>query len=306
MNGVRVWWAVLFIGCRAAEAPSVTLAAPAIDAAAPIAAYEEELPCGAYAPDGASPDATKARACLEREVKSDPCGDHVSPSLARLELAVSLIDGTGGPADSKRGLALFDGCFEDASVQTVREHEAKHEAAFGSCDAFAMTTLASSACIAEHVENEDIWLRVVKRTMSSDRAALFAAATKAHDAYAFKVGAITYARFAGGTMRDPAMRAAILAQMKRRHTRIERLMQSNWIPRAPELAIAEENAARALATARADAEPDTLPAINDAVVVWPAYRDAEVAFYESYRPGERSAVIAALDVERYADFCDAP
>lgn len=306
MNGLRVCFALLFASCHVAHTPQVTLASPPSSHAATTGVVrEDELPCGAYAPDGASPDAAKARTCLERAMKSDSC-DGGSPSLDRLELAVSLIDGTGRPADSKRGLALLDGCFEDVAVEAVREHEAKHEAAFTSCDSFAVTTVASTACLAEHVANEEIWLRVVQRTMPSDRASLFAAATKAHGVYATKVGAIAYARFSGGSMRDPAMVASILAQLKRRRARIDGLVKSSTIPPAPELSRAEANAARALASALADAEADTVAAIDEADAAWPAYREAEVAFYESFHPGARSAVVAALDVERYADFCDAP
>lgn len=312
MTSMRFWFvACVTLGCGHPTTPSVTIAASVTDAAPPIVApHEEELPCSAYAHDGVTPNPARARACLEAIVKTQSC-DEGSPPLEMLELAVSLIDGTGGPADSKRALALFDHCFEDASVQAVREHATKKAASpseppLTSCDAFAATTLALSECLAEHGENEAVWLRVAKRNMPSDRAALFTAAARAHDVYATKMGAIAYARFGNGSMRNPAMRAVTLALMRRRHARIERLMEAGYIPPAPELARAEANAERALQNARSVADAPTLAAIEEADAAWPAYRDAEIAFYESYHPGGRTLLTAALDVERYVDLCDAP
>jgi len=306
----RLTIAIVIFSCRQAETPNVTIASATTDAApAPVAIDDEpvskEFPCAAFVGDGVTPDAAKARACLERVVQAQPC-DGGSPSLERLELAASLADGAGGPADRARAKSLFAGCFADASVAEILAHVDGATAPYKSCDAFAMTTLASSACLAEHAANEDLWLKRVKRKLPPDRAALFASATKAHDAYATKVGSIAYMRYEGGTMRDPAMRSVIVAMLKRRRARLAKLFDDGSIPLAIDLAQAERNAKRALDSARSNAEGDVLTAINDANAAWPAYRDAELALYASYDHGARSAVLGVLEVEYFSDFCDAP
>jgi hypothetical protein len=306
---MRIFFLALACACGTPKTAAVTLSESPVDASAPrvVSHAEDDFPCGAYAPDGFAPDAMKARACLERaNADGKTTCDGGSPPLALLELAVSLADGAGGPADPERALSLLKGCFADVSVQAVALHIQKRDAPFRSCDAFAQTTLASSECLAEHTDNERLWIRFASRRMSPERAALFTSAAKTYDAYATDVGAIAYARFEGGTMRDPAMRATTLALLRRRHARIAKLLDVGEIPPAVDVANAESNAERALENARANADHDVLTAIAKANDAWPAYRDAEIALYENVRAGSRDAAHAAIEVERFADFCDAP
>ncbi len=79
--------------------------------------HYDDLGCGVFASDGAAESATAMRRCLERSAPKDACTGGGSPDLVTLELAVSLIDATGGPADSTRARKLLDGCFADVAVQ---------------------------------------------------------------------------------------------------------------------------------------------------------------------------------------------
>lgn len=310
MTAVRFVFAIVLGAC--APAPHVvTLATMARPRDAPpvvVAANEpeEDFGCGVFAKDGVTPDARKARACLEKAAASDTCSGGSSPSLEVLELAVALIDGTGGPSDIPRARALLAPCFRDVSVEEVLAHadavtRVSVAPPFESCDAFAQTTIAQSECLAEHTQNEHAWIHDTRKQLDAKARALFDAATKAHDDYATKMGAIAYAKYSGGTLRDPAMRAQILAMLRRRHAHITAL--STLVPSAnrADVAVAEQKAAHALAGARGRADAEMRVAIDDMMKSLAAYRDAEVAFAEHVHPGSREAILSQLARERADD-----
>ncbi len=308
--------AIISFGCGHVETPSVTIASrPVVAQAAPAVVQDDDIqldfPCAPFAPDGITPDATKARACLERVVKTQDACDKQSPTLERLELAVSFADGAGGLADPAHAKSLLATCFEDISVQEVVEHVEKHGAPYATCDTYALTTFATAACLGEHEDNERLFVQRMKRQVRTQgilRAQLFETATKAFEVYAKKIGGIRYMQYAGGTMRDPAMRNALVNLARQRRARLDKLFDHGELPTAPPLATAERNATRALDGARENAEgnTDVLGAIEEARAAWPAYRDAEIAFYENVKQGSRDAVRAALDVEFFGDFCPNP
>lgn len=100
---------------------------------------------------GVPADPTRARRCFERVVAASDCSGG-SPWLPRLELAVMWLSGRGGPADPARTQALLEGCFEDGSVQALRDEARSAGRRPGDrthldfCQDFPATTLAMNAC----------------------------------------------------------------------------------------------------------------------------------------------------------------
>jgi len=268
--------------CAPAAPGSVTVSAPATASVSPPPPHvaADAAPCHA------------SRACLARAAATEPC-DGSSPSLARLELAVDLVDGTHGAADIARGRKELATCFDDVAVQAVREHaDAKERDAttppFASCDDFALTTVATTECLAEHQTDEDAWLRARAVPMDAETSRLFAAANAAFGAYAERTGEIAYAMYAGGTLRDPAMRSAILQMTRRRHAA---LVAASFTTVD---AGAEQAAARDWASARTGATDAMRDPLDAAERAWPAYRDAELAYFLRVNGGSRAAILTAL------------
>ncbi len=304
--------ATFLLAACAAHGPSVLTVVPvrATSATSPVAVElrYDDLGCGVFAKDGPAPNARAGRDCLERSLPKTPCEGGGSPELATLELAVSLIDGAGGPADVPRARKLLDGCFADVAREAVLEHAAakqKNEATapLEKCDAYAQTTLAMTECTIEHTQTERAWLRRIEHELAPDLRTLFASATLAFERYAEKIGAIEYERYAGGTMRSPAMAAKILALLQRRRARVATLRA--FVPAhvtSDELRSTREQIERTSSTAR-DAEPEAPAAVDDAIKAWIPYFEAELALYERVSPNSRDSVTVLLGQEHAADLC---
>jgi hypothetical protein len=274
----------------------------------PVPERYDDLGCGVFAKDGASPSATALRRCLERTAPEDACTGGGSPDLSTLELSVAMIDGTGGPVDVPRARKLLEGCFVDVSVDAVLEHAARKEkdpttAPLDSCDAYAQTTLAMTECATEHTQNERAWLRRIRRDLAPDVRPLFDAATHAYDVYAEKLGTVEYERYAGGTLRSPAMASKVLFLLHERRMRVAAI--ASFVPgrvTSEDLAAARDETLRAFSAAH-DAEPEAVEAVEAASKTWLAYRGAEIALYERVHPGSRDAVILLLGREHAKDLC---
>ena len=103
--------------------------------------------------------------------------------------------------------------------------------------------------------------------------------------YSRDVGAIAYAKFSGGTQRDPAMRGAQLAMTRRRRAALG----------ATFTAVDSGRRARR----RDRMEPRTRRrdrrerlAIDEAERAWPGCRDAELAYFLRVHGGSRAAIPA--------------
>jgi len=304
--------ALLVCGCVQHATPKVTVAAALPRAQAPVAVPEpeEDFGCGVYAKGGASENPEAFRACVRRAVMEEPvCEDGGSPDLATLELAVVMIDGRGGPPDIAGARSLLAACFRDVAVEEVLAHaDAKEKnpqaPPFETCDQFAQTTFASLACLTEHVQNEKAWLARQRRSFGSslERPA-FDAAARAADAWAMKLGEVDYARYAGGTMRNSAAEARIFEAMKARRERLDRIRA--WSPNtSTDEATTREQLGRAKRAILEDAEPEVKKALDAEEAAWLAYRDAEVALYETLHAGARTSVTNELAAARAEMLCE--
>ena len=312
MSFVRVTFAAFAfaIGCTTrAAAPTVVAVAPLASSSPPPLVVatpepEEDFGCGVFAKDGVSPSASELRKCVAREARQDACGEHASPTLPKLELAVAMIDGVGGPRDVEGARALLAPCFADVAVEDVLEHASKvasnpKTAPLDSCSDYASTTFASLECIVEHTKNERAWLAQARRDWDPATRALFDAATRAHDEFAEKVGTVFYAMYAGGTMRDPAMRSRVLALLRVRRARIAKFRANDAAPSKNDVSAAAAKRAldAALAQLRVDAPSNVIDALADVQPAWQRYRDAETALYEAAHPGSRAALTVTLERE---------
>ena len=173
--------------------------------------HYDDLGCGVFAKDGRSPRTRPRSATASSGARPKThARAEARPTSSTLELAVSLIDGTGGAADVPRARKLLAGCFADVAVQAVFEHAEKKEKdasakPLESCEAYAQTTLAMTDCAIEHTQNERAWMRRIRHELAPEARPLLEAATQAYEAYAKKLGEVEYERYAGGTLRSPAM-----------------------------------------------------------------------------------------------------
>ena len=303
---------VLFLSCGCAHAPTsvtVTTARPRAQAQVETPEPAEDFGCGVFAKDGVSESKDAYRACLERAVAADkPCEGGGSPDLATLELAVALVDGTGGPADVPRARKLLAGCFRDVAVDAVIAHADEKERdprarSLEKCDQFAQTTFAITECLHEHIQNERAWLRRTRRSYDTITRPVFDAATRAAEAWQMALGTIDYTRYAGGTMRDAALLSRVYAAMKKRRERLEVIR--GWIPSptmdASERASARDRLANALRLIENGAEPAEQRALHDEERAWSVYRDAEADLYEALHTGTRARAISELAYDHAND-----
>jgi hypothetical protein len=314
MTFSRAALGLLLCGCaHTTTTPKVTVATVLPRAQEPVAVPEpeEDFGCGVFAKNGASEDPKVFRACVERLVSAEPpCEDGGSPDLAMLELAVVLVDGSGGTTDIPRARKLLAACYRDVAVDTVLTHADDKESdprtpPMETCDDFAQTTLSSTACLVEHVQNEKAWLRVVRRSLGPVVRPVFDAASVAAEAWERKLGEIDYARFGGGTMRGTAMESRIFTAMKTRHLRLDRIHERTGgePPSGEDRASARDELSRAKRAITDDAEPEVVSALEAEENAWIAYRDAEASLYDTLYPGARAAVTIELAWEHARTLC---
>jgi hypothetical protein len=311
MTFSRAALALVLCGCAHAPA-SITVAAALPRAQQALALPEPtvDFGCGIYAKDGVTEDAAAYRVCVERAVAAGgTCEAGGSPALTTLELAVALIDGAGGPTDIPRARTLLAPCFRDVAVEEVLTHaDAKekdpHARPFEGCDAFAQTTFASTECIAEHVQNERAWLKRERRSYSASTRPLFDIATRAASEWQTKLGAIDYARYAGGTMRGAAMESQIFTAMRTRRDRLAKI--HTWTPgelSSEDRAMSRQELVRARRELVDGAESEVIAAAEAEDKAWSAYRDAEADLYEALHPGLRQGALIELAGERTNALC---
>ena len=281
MTSARVALLVLLVGCARPSPPSVTVLTALPKAQPPVvmAEPEESFGCSIYAQDGVSENPVAFRTCIESAVATETvCEDGGSPDLPTLELAVE-------HADAKA---------KDASTP-----------ALGGCTAFAMTTLASTDCLTEHVTSERAWLRRMRRDYGEGVRVFFDDATRAAKAHTSKLGEVVYTMYAGGTMRGPAMQSKILEAMRKRRARLEGIRAwSAKSPSAEERASARQDLVHALSALRQDADPEVVTALRAEEEAWLTYREAEAALYEQLHPGARDAIALELALEHARSMCE--
>jgi len=177
-------------------------------------------------------DLAAARRCLEAALGT-PCSGG-SPDLARAELAVMYLDGQGGPAEPERAWKLLHGCFEDATVQGLREHfeRAGPTGTFDFCSDLGGTTLTINECAALRARSSEearsaavAHLRQVLPPELLDR---LGAAERAWSAFASAAADFAEDQFRGGTIATSVGLAAA------RGLSLER---ARWLDGLPALAV---------------------------------------------------------------------
>ena len=118
------------------------------------------------------------------------------------------------------------------------------------------------------------------------------------------MGSIAYAKYDGGSLRNPAMQGQIFSMLRARRERLKDVGRKTAGP--ADVSAAKSEVTRALEDTRKDAvAADERTAIDDADRTWSAYRDAELALYERFEPGLRDVILAKLLREHAADLRNA-
>jgi uncharacterized protein YecT (DUF1311 family) len=237
---------------------------------------------------GIAKDLPRARACFERKVAGERCGDS-SPDLDldRLFLATMLIDAQGGPADPARVEPLFAGCSDDSAVSGVLAEVPKRSRPdpgrepLDFCKDVAESTLRIGQCIgvdrvrvaAERVRVE----RLLFPRLDRESRRLAAKARDAWTDFAQKEGHVYSDMYRGGTMSSIAGAGHRNELEKRRAAALARFFDYKPSGGA-DPAKAERDLDKAYHEAcSSDAERTKL--CTAARKAWTAYRDAEAALY---------------------------
>jgi hypothetical protein len=192
-------------------------------------AKEDGVPClDLVRGVGVPVDLPRARSCLERALaKEGSCGGS-SPGLERLQLALLVAMGRGGPRSSTGAREALRGCFQDGSassldelISTVERGEDPKLAAVELCAAgLAQTTLHMSGCESLELAALDVRTAALEKALlaKSDQETVerFREATAAHDAYVAALADNAADLYRGGTLatvQHPAARA--LAERQR-------------------------------------------------------------------------------------------
>jgi hypothetical protein len=111
-------------------------------------------------------DWQRARSCYEREVRSSPACGGSSPSLDRIQLAIMLVDGQGGPKMRFDDIKPIMGdCFEDASVSALREPMPKEPVDF--CNDIGGTTLSMNECSSGRIDRANLEHLLIRKDIAA-------------------------------------------------------------------------------------------------------------------------------------------
>lgn len=232
-------------------------------------------------------DLPRARACFERQVKAGPACNGSSPDLDRMMLASMLIDAQGGSAEPERAMALLAGCFEDASVQGIKEQAQKRRDLAPSrepldfCKDEGGTTITIGQChLVETQRLQANRLRVEREIaprLDADGKRLSVKAQEAWSAFAAKQAEANADRYRGGSLQSNAQRSGQNELEQRRVEALSHLFEYRLSPGA-DPAAADRAVEGAYKEARqGDAHHAKL--FEAARAAWKRYRDAEIALY---------------------------
>lgn len=280
------------LACPAAEAERLFLAA----ADAPNDFFD----CSRFLDGvGVKKDPVRGRACFERTAGKEKC-DGSSPDPAMGELASLRIDGTGGPRDIAGARKLLENCFEDVTVQALRER-ADLVAANPStppvdfCKDIGGTTLVGNECTGRTTQHErdrsNLLAKTIAAGLDEKGRPLFRAASKAFSEYVSREAALILFQYAGGSIRY-ILSAGRSIELEQEHGADLVAFGTFNAPTVSAEELAQAEAARAKAcvdTTPADSPTDdaelreqaksTRQAFVEDQRAWAAYRDAEVVFY---------------------------
>jgi uncharacterized protein YecT (DUF1311 family) len=254
---------------------------------------------------GVTQDLPRARACFERQVAAGPSCEGSSPDLDRLYLAAMLVDAQGGAADAARAEALFAGCFQDVSVQSVLEQVPKRRrpdpgrAPLDFCGDIGGTTLSIGQCLA--VEQDRLAAQQVRvdrllfPKLDAEGKRLAVKAREAWSAFASKEGDVRGDTYRGGSFQSNAAVGHESALQKQRAEAMAHFFE--YTPSAgadPRKAERDLDAAYQSACG-SDAQRGKVCAA--ARRAWTAYRDAEVALYVHAHGASSTAKDVTRDVQ---------
>jgi len=255
------------------------------------------LPCYVLLRGGvASPDPARARRCFERVVAASDCRGG-SPWLPRFELAVLLLSGRGGPAEPARVDGLLAGCFEDGSVQLVRQKARDAQRNPGRytkldfCRDLPGTTLAMNGCaqVDSELASLEALLIAKEPQFTGTRATrdAFAAAQDAFTAYAHAHAAWSRDFVRGGTMAPLVYTGTFLALVEERNAQLRAIATTTI--RTSEAA--RKAAARELRRTYEDArlaaqDGQRRKLLDQAQHAFVGYRKAEMAVYAAVLAGQ--------------------
>ena len=248
---------------------------------------------------GVKKDAVRARTCLERRAGRLTC-DGGSPELDLAELAELRIDGIGGRRDLAGATRLLAGCYEDITVQTLRERASTVAAnpatpPLDFCTSLGGTQVVMDACTwrarLRERDRTSLLAKSIAAGLDAPGKALLRTAMKAHDAYVHAAGMHVIAVYDGGSIRfvlgaqrereleaerandlgafggfvAPALGADDLARARSAHAKALADQATTGPAESPEAALAAKQVKEALAEAER---------------AWGKYRDAELALHE--------------------------
>lgn len=268
---------------------------------------------------GVPVDEARSRKCYEVQVAAQgPCRGG-SPFNERLQLALLLLAGRGGPVSSVEASKLLEGCFEDGSVQgmaTLVEARASGKSVDLSsvelCAAGrAETTLHMVGCLRGELHEVDVRERALEKAIRARFGAAVALAFRTigadHDAYAAFASDIVGDPYAGGTMQPLQVLGARVGIRLGRIERWETLTRGEPLS-APDAPTARAELLRARDATLAMDPPQTVGRTFTAPQwrarlfagekVYGAYRAKELALVKTIDAMDPVRVEAAMDVER--------
>lgn len=260
---------------------------------------------------GVAKDLPRARACLAKAIERErDCGKS-SPSLDRLQLALLMTLGQGGPQSSADARRTLEGCFEDGTVMSlvaIIEGQEKGKApsldSLDVCQAgLAETTFHMSSCKVLEGSLGKVREQALRKALLGrfDAAWLQAydAASADHAKYAASLADAAADIYRNGTLASVTHPSALLFASRRRTARWEELLRGG----EPELPPADE--ARKKVLAARDAAPQLGHAdapwkklVKENEKAYAPFRAKEAALLKSIPKLDAGEIQALLDVER--------
>jgi hypothetical protein len=263
---------------------------------------------------GVATDLPRARACFQTAVEAaGDCGKS-SPSLERLQLALLMTLGQGGPQSSADARRTLEGCFDDGSVMailTVVEGQEKGKPpALDSIDVcqagLAQTTLHMSTCqLLESglVEVREAALRkALLGRFDATWLAAYDAASADHAKYAVSLADAAADLYRNGTLASITHPSAVVFAARRRTLRWEELLREGK-PNLPAVDEARKKvlAERDAAPGRGQADAAWKKLVTDNEKAYAPYRAKEAGLLKSMPKLTADEIQALLDVERTDD-----
>ena len=260
---------------------------------------------------GVATDLPRARACFQKAVEAQgDCGKS-SPSLERLQLALLMTLGQGGPQSSADARKALDGCFEDGSVMavlTVIEGQEKGKPpsldSIDVCQAgLAQTTLHMSTCQLLEIGLGEVRESALRKALlgrfDATWLSSYDAASKDHAKYAATLADVASDLFRNGTLATVQYPSTLLFASERRTKRWEELLRDGkpTLP-APDEARKKVLAERDAAPERGQADAAWKKLVKENEKAYAPYRAKEATLLKSMPKLTADEIQALLDVER--------